>query len=97
MMDMDDLSLEAYGTFVKGDKISRFLKTDLGTLATRAADEKDYLNRACRLIKEILKDQQSYLDNWLIDTSFDEDHLRELLDYVETVLIIPRDKKIYLT
>lgn len=90
------MSLEAYGTIVKGNRISEFLKTDLGTLASESADERDYLNRAYWLIRKILKDQESYLENWLIDKRFDEDSLCELIDYIRTVQGIPGNKKVYL-
>lgn len=96
IMDTNDLSLEAYGIIIKSDKISGFLKTDLGSLASKCIDEQEYLSSARQLVHGIIEDQETYLDDWLLTDRFDEGDLNELLEYIRSVQVIPSDRKIYL-
>jgi hypothetical protein len=94
-MDIDDLSLETHGIFIKGGIISDFLKRDLEAFVSCCRNEKVFLIRVLFFIKGLLQNQNSYLDDWLLVERFDDSKLFELQKYIEIVQAIPSSKRIY--
>jgi hypothetical protein len=94
-MNCKHLSLESNGILIKARKISQYLTCDLERLVAESACESEYLARACCLLEEIVLDQQQYANDWLLEECFDERQLRELLQYSNSVKLMPQTVKIY--
>jgi hypothetical protein len=92
-MDTDDLSAEAYQLIVLAQKMSDFLKTDLGVLAGKSKNEKEYLKKAFTLIQDILHGQDEYLESWMLEERLDEKQLTALTKYIKNVQAIPVDER----
>jgi hypothetical protein len=63
-MDTDDLTEMAYESIIIANKITDFLKCDLGVRSKDYKDENAYLNGILKFIQKIKNDLEGYLDYW---------------------------------
>lgn len=94
-MDTDDLSIECYMIIVKAQDVCQFLKTDLGVLAGKCKNEKEYLDKSLSFIKKIFDYQEDYLDSWLLEDRLDDNKILSLIKYIKTVQETPENNRTY--
>ena len=97
-MDTDDLSREAYeGILTEAEKLTHDLTLLFGVLSGDCKDETEYLEKAGKLIKELMQ-----MDDWELDDLFwgnppDKEKLygtcKKILENIEKVKTIPIEQR----
>ncbi|MFH1350553.1 MAG: hypothetical protein ABII26_06400 [Pseudomonadota bacterium] len=72
-MDTDDLTEMAYQSIVMADRITEYLKCDLGVRSMDYEDEDAYLHGILNFVREIKTDPEAYLDSWNLLDDIDLD------------------------
>lgn len=99
-MDTDDLSTEAYrGIIVEADKFNHDLTLQFGVMASSCKNEKEYLLKAKKLIKEIKELDKFNLSDMFFGSPPDKQSLlltlKKILANISEVEKIPEDKRHY--
>lgn len=99
-MDTDDLSIEAYeGILIEAEKLSHDLTLHYGLLSGNCKDETEYLDKAERLTKEILKVDASRLEDLIWGNALPKDKLdntlNRILSNIEKISEIPEEERHY--
>ncbi len=99
-MDTDDLSTEAYrGIIIEAEKFNHDLTLQFGLMASSCKNEKEYLLKAKKLIKEIQELDKSDLSDMFFGSPPDIEYLLSTLKKILTNILevekIPEDKRHY--
>lgn len=99
-MDTDDLSTEAYrGILIEAGEFNSDLTLQFGLLASSCKNEKEYLRKAKKLIKEIRGLDETDLHDMFFGLPPHRDHLlltlNKILTNIAEVEKIPEDKRHY--
>ncbi len=99
-MDTDDLSREVYnGILMEAEKLTHDLTLLYGILSYDCKNETEYIDKAEKLTKEILKLDDDDLEDlfWgdLPDTDKLNFTLRKIISNIEDLKMIPIDKRQY--
>lgn len=99
-MDTDDLSTEVYrGILIEAEKFNNDLTLQFGLIASSCKNEKEYLLRAKKLIKEIQELDKSDLSDMFFGLPPDKEYLfltlKKILTNISEVEKIPEDKRHY--
>jgi len=97
-MDTDDLSREAYeGILIEAEKLTHDLTLHYGLLSGDCNNETDYLDKAEKLTKEILKVDDCELEDLFWGNPPDKNKLihtcKKILANIEKVKAIPFEKR----
>ncbi len=99
-MDTDDLSTEAYrGIIIEAEKFNHDLTLQFGLMASSCKNEKEYLLKAKKLIKEIQELDKFDLSDMFFGSPPDIEYLLSTLKKILTNILevekIPEDKRHY--
>ena len=99
-MDTDELSTEAYkAIIIEADKFNHDLTLQFGVMASSCNDEKEYLIKANKLIKEIQSLDKYDLSDMFFGSPPDKAALNKTLDKIlaniTKVEKIPKEKRHY--
>ena len=64
MMDTDDLTEMAYESIIIANRITDYLKCDLGVRSENYKDEDAYLEGILKFVRRIRRDPGNYIDYW---------------------------------
>jgi hypothetical protein len=97
-MDTDDLSREAYkGIIIESEKISHDLTLHYGLLSYDSKDETEYIEKAEKLTRGIMKFDNFELQDFFWDNPPDKEKLKttleRILKNIEQVKTIPFSKR----
>ena len=100
IMDTDELSTEAYkAIIIEADKFNHDLTLQFGVMASSCNDEKEYLIKANKLIKEIQSLDKYDLSDMFFGSPPDKAALNKTLDKIlaniTKVEKIPKEKRHY--
>lgn len=99
-MDTDDLSREAYdGIIIEAEKLSHDLTLQYGLLSYSCEDETEFIKKAEKLSREIMKAKHEDLDDIFFGNLPQkeklESTLQQILKNIEKLKSIPLDKRTY--
>ena len=99
-MDTDDLSIEAYeGIIVEAEKLSHDLTLHYGLLSGDCENESEFLEKAEKLTKKLLKVEADQLEDVFWGNSIPKDKLdhtlHQILSNIEEVRKIPEEERHY--
>jgi hypothetical protein len=99
-MDTDELSTERYkGIIIEAEKFNHNLTLQFGLMASFCKNEKEYLNKAKNLIKEIQKLDKSTLSDMFFGSPPGKKKLQLTLEKILTNILevekIPENKRHY--
>ncbi|NLO02100.1 MAG: hypothetical protein GX126_07260 [Bacteroidales bacterium] len=97
-MDTDDLSKEAYdGIITEAEKLSHDLTLHYGLLSYECEDEAEYIEKAEKLTRNIMKIADYKLNDLFWGNPPDkkglENTLKKILDNIEKIKSIPIEKR----
>lgn len=99
-MDTDDLSREAYeGILIEAEKLSHDLTLHYGLLSGDCEDETEYLEKAEKLTKALLKVDADHLEDIFWGNALPKDKLdstlNKILRNIEKIRKIPEEDRHY--
>jgi len=99
-MDTDDLSRESYeGIIIEAEKLSHDLTLRFGVLSGDCKNETEYLDKAEKLIKEIMQAEDWEMDDLFWGNPPEKEKFdftcRKILDNIVKVKSIPIEKRKY--
>jgi len=99
-MDTDDLSTEAYkGILIEAEKLSHDLTLHYGLLSYDCEDEEEYLDKAEKLTKKLLKVEVDHLEDVFWGNAIPKDKLdhtlHRILINIEEVRKISEEERHY--
>jgi hypothetical protein len=99
-MDTDDLSNEAYeGILIEAEKLSHDLTLHYGLLSGQCKDEAEYLDKAEKLTKKLLKVEADHLEDVFWGNPIPKDKLdkalHQILSNIAEVRNIPEEERRY--
>ena len=97
LMDTDDLTEMAYKSVIIADRITEYLKCDLGVRSTDYEDENAYLYGIVQFVREIKADPEEYLDYWNIWEELElaafTQGLEELENHIQKTIDTPIERR----
>ncbi len=79
-MDTDDLTEMAYQSLIIADRISEYLKCDLGVRSMDYKDKNAYLDGILKFVRRIRNHPKGYLDSWNL---LEETNLADFIKGIE--------------
>lgn len=97
-MDTDDLSREAYdGILIEVEKLTHDLTLHYGLLSDDCENENEYIEKAEKLTREIMKSEDYELDDLFWGNPPDKESLnftlKQILENIEKIKSIPIEKR----
>jgi len=96
-MDTDDLTAMAYESIIIANKITDFLKCDIGVRSKDYKNEDAYLNGMLRFVRKIKDDPAGYLDSWTLleelDMAVFKKGIEELEKHIKKTIETPIEQR----
>ena len=97
IMDTDDLTEMAYESITIANRITDYLKCDLGVRSKNYKDEDAYLDGILKFVRKIKRDPEDYIDYWNLWNELDlkvfKNGLEGLQQHILKTLDTPLDQR----